>query len=129
MAPRYPKELGWAGDLNNVTASIVCSAFSLELYFKCLIRMGRKRYSYEHDLVNLFTSIGRRQKAKIGQHFRKNAHDMKEYVERSYKESKRPIPGGKVSVESVLAISRDAFRRMRYIYEGGAEPATGWLCD
>jgi hypothetical protein len=48
----------FARDLPNMpTACMVCMAFSLELYFKCLIRMGRKRFAREHDLEKLTLSF------------------------------------------------------------------------
>src|SRR6516165_11396464 len=45
--------------LNAPTAILVCSAFSLELYFKCLIRMGRKSYKRRHYLDELFEIMGK----------------------------------------------------------------------
>src|SRR5882672_11098426 len=84
MALRYPREFAWIGDLNNVTASMVCSAFALELYFKCLIRIGRKPYVAGHDLAKLFAAIGLRSQAKIRGYFVTHGTETIEYLERSY---------------------------------------------
>jgi hypothetical protein len=49
LIPHHPffqmiPQLEFARDQNLPTAAMVCSAFSLELYFKCLIRIGRKSF-------------------------------------------------------------------------------------
>jgi hypothetical protein len=45
---------------NMPVAAITCLAFSLELYLKCLIRMGNKTPEKGHNLVELFKAVGRR---------------------------------------------------------------------
>jgi hypothetical protein len=72
--------------------ALVCSAFALELYLKCLIRMGGKTYRRRHDLVELFGLVGTRPKTKIKRYFRANSAEVREYVERSYTENNRPAP-------------------------------------
>jgi hypothetical protein len=115
------------GDLPNMPAAAsTCLAFSLELYFKCLIRISRKSFEREHDLVRLFNLIGKRNQAKIRRYFRQNFSDVRAYLQRIYQESRFPVP--KADFDYVLSASKDAFVIMRYIYEGMPSD-TGWLAD
>lgn len=115
------------GDMPNMpAAATTCLAFALELYFKCLIRIGRRSFEWEHDLVRLFNLIGRRNQAKIRRYFRQNSDDVRAYLQRVYQDSGRQMP--KPDFDYVLSASKDAFVKMRYIYEG-MPPDTGWLAD
>jgi HEPN domain-containing protein len=124
LATTHPA-FGFARDTPNMPApAAACMAFSLELYLKCLIRMGRKSYGREHDLVKLFDLVGRRNRAKIRKFFRENSAEVVSYIERSYRESGRPTP--KANFDFVLSASKDAFIVMRYLYEGMPSDE-GWL--
>jgi HEPN domain-containing protein len=103
---------------------MVCAAFSLELYFKCLIRLGRKSFGREHDLAKLFALIGRRNRAKIRKYWNDHSGTVRSYLDQAY--------GGdapKIDFDFALSASKDAFVTMRYIYECGIEPNKGWLAD
>jgi hypothetical protein len=126
MAPKYP-ELTFAGNLNNVTAAMVCSAFSLELYFKCLIRMGHKSFGWEHDLERLFAGIGRRNRAKIKRYWNANSDRVRSYIKRTFEDDGLTPP--RIDFDYVLSASKDAFVTMRYVYERGIETNKGWLAD
>jgi len=127
LAPKNPT-YAFAQDLPTMpTASMVCMAFSLELYLKCLIRMERKTYGKEHDLKELFGKLGRRNRGKIKRHFRQNCATVRSYVERTYETDGKPVP--KVDFDFVLSASKDAFTEMRYIFERGSATDTGWLGD
>src|SRR5258708_5513622 len=95
LAPRmvntYP-EFEFVRDNHMLTASMVCSAFALELYFKCLIRIGRKPYELNHNLERLFLLIGRRSRAQIKRYFPEHEHQVRAYVESQYQSSNRKIP-------------------------------------
>ena len=106
---------------------MVCAAFSLELYFKCLIRIGRKSYAGVHDLSKLFSMIGRRNQADIKRHWNDHCQQVKSHVARTFEEDGLPAP--KVDFDYVLSASKDAFRTMRYIYEKGIDTHKGWLAD
>jgi hypothetical protein len=56
LVDRYP-EFEFARDQRMSISTMVCAALSLELYFKCLIRLGRKPYKSIHDLEKLFNLI------------------------------------------------------------------------
>jgi hypothetical protein len=112
---------------NLPTAAMVCSAFSLELYFKCLIRMSRKSFGREHDLTKLFSLIGRRNQAKIKKYWQDHSATVRADVQTMYKDS--PLPTPEVDFKFCLAASKDAFVQMRYVYERGIESGRGWLGD
>jgi hypothetical protein len=114
-------------DQNLTIASMVCSAFSLELYFKCLIRMGRKSFGRQHDLAKLFALIGRRDRAKIKRYWNDHSGPVRSAVERLSEQDGLPTP--KVDFDFVLSVSKDAFVEIRYAYERGIKPNTGWLGD
>jgi hypothetical protein len=121
---------GWfdvASDLNMPTAAMVCAAFSLELYFKCLIRIGRKSYAGVHDLSKLFSIIGRRNRNKIKKYWNDHCQQVKTDVEQTFAEDGLSAP--RVDFDYVLSASKDAFRTMRYIYEKGIDTHKGWLGD
>ncbi|HET9848693.1 MAG TPA: hypothetical protein VFR68_09085 [Candidatus Dormibacteraeota bacterium] len=108
------------------TAYMACKAFSLELYFKCLLRMGRKPIERGHDLEELFSRIGQRHQAKIRQFWNDNSDQVVSDLHNAYKDSGRPIP--KIDFAFALSISKDAFSIMRYVYEG-VPPDKGWAGD
>jgi hypothetical protein len=129
LIPHHPSlripALAFAHDQNLPTASTVCSAFSLELYFKCLIRLGRKSFGREHDLAQLFALIGRRNRTKIRTYWHDHSATVRSYLDRAYGDD-----APKVDFDFVLSVSKDAFVTMRYIYERGIlEPDKGWLAD
>jgi HEPN domain-containing protein len=137
LAARVPREAANAvpenpyyaigrGLPNMEAAAVACLAFALELYFKCLIRMGRKPYPRIHDLVELFGMIGIRHQATVKRYYRQNTADVRAYLEREYTARKRPMP--KLDFDYVLSSSKNAFRIMRYIFEG-LQPSAGWLAD
>jgi hypothetical protein len=113
--------------VNAPTATMVCAAFSLELYFKCLIRIGRKPYQTGHDLVTLFNFIGRRSQSKIKQFWAANSTQVRADVQEQALDSDEPTPI--VDFNYCLSVSRNAFYVMRYIYEQGVPPSEGWLGD
>ncbi len=131
LIPHHPvfqiRQLAFARDQNLPTAAMVCAAFSLELYFKCLIRIGRKSFGREHDLVKLFALIGRRNRTKIKRYWNVNSDRVRSYVERTFEDDGSTPPT--VDFEYVLSASKDAFITMRYVYEKGIETNTGWLAD
>jgi HEPN domain-containing protein len=131
LIPHHPvfqiPQLEFVRDQNLPTAAMVCAAFSLELYFKCLIRIGRKSFDREHDLSKLFSLIGRRYRSKIKRYWNANSEIVRSYVERTFQDDGSMPP--KVDFEYVLSASKDAFVTMRYVYEGGIETNKGWLAD
>lgn len=106
---------------------MACSAFALELYLKCLIRMERKPFSREHDLAKLFAALGKRNRAKIKRVWRANSETVRKYVEEQYKSEGETPP--KVTFDFALNASRGAFQAFRYLHEFGVASNTGWLGD
>src|SRR3954447_6397686 len=110
-----PKYAFGRGLPNMTAAATACLAFSLELYLKCLIRIGKKPPETGHDLVKLFGKIGMKHQAAIRRYFLRNIEDVRTHLEREYAASGRPAP--KVDLDFVLSASKDAFTQMRYLYE------------
>jgi hypothetical protein len=127
MVDRYP-EFEFVRNNHMLTASMVCAAFSLELYFKCLIRIGHKAYELDHNLERLFQLVGRRSRTQIKRYFYENDHQVRGYVERQYQGSGRQIPIADLFGFCLAASSR-AFVQMRYVFERGIPPDEGWLGD
>jgi hypothetical protein len=131
LVPHHPSlkisQLAFAHDQNLPTATMVCAAFSLELYFKCLIRMEKKPYQMGHDLKKLFDVLGRHNKIKIKKYRDANSSIVISDVQDEFIANSSPIP--KVDFGYCLSVSKDAFNLMRYIYERGIPPGAGWLGD
>ena len=120
-------QLAFAHDQNLPTATMVCAAFSLELYFKCLIRMEKKPYQTGHDLKKLFDFLGRRNQTKIKKYWNANSSTVISDVQRESIAIGSQIP--EVNFDYCLSVSKDAFNLMRYMYESGIPPGAGWLGD
>src|SRR5580692_7426892 len=84
-----------------VAATVVNSAFSLELYLKCLyhIETGKRRQT--HELYEIFFDLLSQPKQQL--------------IENLY--NKQPIPG--VSLRKILERSNNAFDDWRYKFEEG----------
>jgi HEPN domain-containing protein len=119
-------ELHSASRLYLPTSYMVCKAFALELYFKCLIRIGGRSYGREHDLKKLFRLIRLAHRSEIERRWQVNADALRSEVHGMYAADGRPLP--KVDLNFVLTTSKDAFSIMRYAFEG-IPPDTGWLAD
>jgi hypothetical protein len=125
IAPAVPalsEAVGWS----LLTSSMANAAFSLELYFKCLIRLGRKSFGRKHDLESLFNLIGKRHKAIIRKYWSQNSDQVRADIQRFYESAGRSPP--KINFDHVLSVSRNAFENMRYAHEGIGND-TGWAGD
>jgi len=128
LVPHHPSlkisQLAFTHDQNLPTATMVCAAFSLEFYFKCLIRMEKKPYQTGHDLTKLFAFLGRRNQTKIKKYWNTNSSTVISDVQ------KESIAIGcqiqEVNFDYCLSVSKDTFNLMRYIYESGIPPGAGW---
>lgn len=105
---------------------MVCKAFSLELYFKSLIRIGERSYGREHDLKKLFRLIRPTHRAEIERRWQVNADALRSEIHGMYAANGRPLP--QVDLNFVLTVSKDAFSIMRYAFEGVPHDS-GWLAD
>src|SRR5437870_5793259 len=108
------------------TSYMVCKAFALELYFKCLIRIDGKSYGRDHDLKKLFRLIEPARRSEILNRWQVNADALRAEIHGMYASSGRPLPN--VDFNWTLTVSKDAFRILRYAFEG-IDSDTGWLGD
>jgi hypothetical protein len=114
-------------ELDTPLVGPVCSAFALELYLKCLIRLRRMPISNAHDLCELFQGLSKPQQKKVVAFFDGRSDTTREYIDREYEKEGREKPN--FSFDFCLKASRNGFVRLRYLHEMGAEPESGWLGD
>ncbi|MGA2483347.1 MAG: hypothetical protein ABSF92_09530 [Candidatus Acidiferrales bacterium] len=93
---------------------VMCSAFSLELYLKCLILVERGTLEKGHDLADLFSKTTPESQKAI----RASYESHKAKMEAMYAAVKG-IPAPKTDFDYVLHISADAFVKFRYAFEQG----------
>jgi hypothetical protein len=105
--------------------AVVCSAFALELFLKCLLVIeGRK--STGHDLRELFDSLSDDAKTRIRDRFAPRLPEAQQMIRESAAAAGVDAPH--VDFDSILDLSKAAFVQTRYIYEGIA-PGTGWAAS
>ena len=126
LIDRYPEFDFVRGQIMPIS-SMVCAAFSLELYLKCLIRLGRRSYEPIHDLEKLFSLNGLENQIEIKRHWYKNSSGVVADVEEFCREEGAAIP--KIDFNYCLSASKNAFGVMRYVFEKGVAPHRGWLGD
>ncbi len=92
------------------TPYVVCGAFSLEVYLKCLFMIDKgKEPKWEHDLVTLFTELSPDTQTDIQAHF----GDLVKGLPGEFPED----------LDTILEMIRDAFKDWRYRYDGRGKTA------
>lgn len=96
---------------------VVLQAFAAELYFKCLIRLDEREPPIKHDLQYLFELQTPAVQSKIEKIWNDIIVPMHSTM---WGDIDRDSGGEKIrrDLMGALAGGRDAFRRVRYIYEG-----------
>jgi hypothetical protein len=105
----------------------VCSAFALELYFKCLLVISGNLIPPEHDLKKLFNKLIPSHKARIKQLSEAYMGDLRIWLTEEHKKIGKPVPT--IDVNYVLRASKNAFEMTRYLYETGLPEGRGWIAD
>jgi hypothetical protein len=101
--------------------SIMCGAFSLELYLKCLHRI-RRRNAHGHDPKRLFGQLTKADRKRIASLFDKYAPEAEQYAN-------VVAHGIKMDLDSVLTRVSNMFERSRYWHEGDLpEPDSNGIC-
>jgi hypothetical protein len=95
--------------------AVVCSAFALELFLKCLLILEHRK-PRGHDLRELFDSLSEDTRARIRNRFAPRLPE----AQRMIKEIAvaQGIAPPIVDFDGILDISKAAFVQTRYIYEG-----------
>jgi hypothetical protein len=96
------------------TPVMVMSAFSSELFLKCLICLETGKSSYGHHLKELFDQLSVPIKESIEQLWDQTVVPLRKPLWLAAEEQKVPIPR---DLRSALAAGNDAFQTMRYCYE------------
>jgi hypothetical protein len=110
------------------TPPIVCAAFALELYLKCLIAMEGKKPPLSHDLKKLFRRLDAETQNEIRARFKPYENEAEELANRAYSNQGLARPPGAI-FDFVLEAGRDAFEVYRYIHEKGLRANQGWGAD
>lgn len=112
----FQRDMGMAG--------ITCAAFSLELFFKCLLRREGKPLPRAHDLKVLFYLLEPSTQAQIRNRSKPFIPAIRKRIAREAK--RRGVACPKVNFDYALEMSRRAFEHTRYIYEG-LPGGSGWI--
>src|SRR5262249_46370125 len=110
---------------------IVCAAFALELYLKCLIAMepGKKNRAPKcHNLHTLFHLLDAETQSQIRARFKPYESEQEELASRAYAAQGMARSLGTI-FDFILNASQDAFEKYRYIHEKGLEANQGWGAD
>jgi hypothetical protein len=102
---------------------VICAAFSLELYLKCLI-LVEGGASKGHDLGDLFSKTSTESQQKI----RASYAPYKAKADTMYA-SVKGVPVPRTDFDFVLCASAKAFEHFRYAYEGAVKDQEGWLAN
>lgn len=103
-----------------VVPAMVCSAFSVELFVKCLVMVERGETPRGHQLKTLFSLLSSSSQATVAQRFDEligsnpNAQAMK-----------AQFPHVSLAIDDVLETVNRVFEQWRYAYEGEAGSAYG----
>lgn len=113
---------------NYMFPMVICSAFSLELYLKCLIRIEGGESENLHDLEKLFLKLTPESQKTVRACYeaqRPNLDTMFATV--------KGVPTPKTDFDFVLHASAKAFEHFRYAFEGLVKDQEGWMagpiCD
>jgi len=108
---------------NYMFPMVICAAFSLELYMKCLILIEGGA-SKGHDLKDLFSKTTSASQKKV----RESYEPYKAKADAMYAAFKG-VPVPKTDFDFVLGASAKAFEHFRYAYEGAVEDQEGWMAS
>jgi hypothetical protein len=97
---------------------VVLSAFAAELFFKCLLSLEAGKPAPTHLLYDLFKKLSPATQARLEELWAENSMQRSDVLDRLDKSSGRRLPR---DLRSNLITGSDAFRLVRYIYEGGAD--------
>jgi hypothetical protein len=106
-----------------VIPMVVCSAFSLELFLKCLILIERGKPAGLHHLEKLFNHVD----AKSRDGIRARYDQLRAGIDARFAKFQGPPPP-KTDFDSVLQMSSEAFQNFRYAHEG-MKVQKGWMAD
>jgi hypothetical protein len=97
--------------------SLVCSAFALELYLKCLIAINGNGIPTTHNLRTLFKRLTMGCQENIRSYFATKTPEMTKYFAEVNRQAGYPIMPLTPDFDAQLRASADAFQNMRYVYE------------
>lgn len=102
--------------------SMAMSAFTVELYLKCLVWLEGTASPWGHDLKELFDMVSPMRQAGIDRRFQASLGPE------TITEWKTRFPGFDGSAGSALALNHDFFQRARYAFDYVSKTGEGYLC-
>jgi HEPN domain-containing protein len=102
------------------------SAFTSELYLKCLLCIQSGNVPRGHHLKNLYSNLERSTRRRIEKRWDAYIPSQAEMYDFAEKELGHPIPR---DLESALKMGALSFEEMRYLFEEGATQAQFMLMD
>jgi HEPN domain-containing protein len=105
---------------------VMCSAFALELYLKCLILLETGKWIRTHDLKKLFMKLTTDSQIFLRDQTTKKLDEINTRFTELEK-SGEPRPVHHLTFDYALDKSKDAFTIYRYLFEQSAAPFGYWL--
>jgi hypothetical protein len=90
--------------------TVVCEAFALELFIKCLLMLRGRKPKKNHDVEGLFKLLSNADQQKIAKY-------LHEGVTRDDRYDLAAAHGIRLDIDSVLQRTKDSFLRIRYWHE------------
>lgn len=121
------EKLTLTNDIGTYIAPIITNtAFSIELYLKCLYLIEKGKPAKGHFLDKLYRDLTKETREII-----EVTYDMLVPQSQTIALLKQKVPNMKTDLESVLKEMSNSFVKWRYSYEGGITgfPASGPLID
>jgi len=97
--------------------SVVCQAFSLELYLKCMIVIEGSPYPATHDLEKLYELITAENRSEIEKICLPHLPLQQKMSDAFHKQANKPGPAPIVTFQGMLHASHRAFEAFRYVHE------------
>jgi hypothetical protein len=107
--------------------SLVCEAFSLELYLKCVIVIEESEYPATHDLEKLYALITAENRTEIEKICSPHMAQQQSMQNAYHQHTKQPGAAPTVTFQSMLHASHKAFETFRYVHEKNTlSDGEGW---
>jgi hypothetical protein len=97
--------------------SMICSAFALELYLKCLIILAGRKAPHIHNRENLFKLVDSDNQEKIRKFFKTQEADMSNFFNEANRQTGDEMMPSHPDFDKQLKASADAFQLFRHLHE------------
>ncbi len=129
VAANRLKPIDRSGEPNLAVPYVVLAGVSLEILLKAVLKDEGTDFKKLHDLSALFNAISEGTKDKIRKEFQPHIKRHQKGVESFYRNQGISAAVPLINVDSLIEVSKQAFQKFRYHYEGNLEFGTGWWAD